>query len=95
MSSAFVKSWARELPSITVRAPRPGSVLVVELTFFSVVALQGSATQIEIAKEDLVHDLSRPTPSYNLDFVSVRVTVKETEYALALTKAGLLVCTYS
>jgi hypothetical protein len=67
----------------------------VELTFLSVEALQGSATQMEIAKEDLVQDLLLPTPSYSLDFVSVRVTVKETEYALALTKAGLLVCTLS
>ena len=67
----------------------------MELTFLSVVALQGSATQMEIAKEDLVQDLLLPTPSYSLDFVSVRVTVKETEYALALTKAGLLVCTLS
>ena len=67
----------------------------MELTFLSVVALQGSATQMEIAKEDLVQDLLLPTPSYSLDFVSVRVTVKETEYALALTKAGLFVCTYS
>ena len=50
---------------------------------------------MEIAKEDLVQDLLLPTPSYSLDFVSVRVTVKETEYALALTKAGLFVCTYS
>ena len=70
-------------------------MLAVELTFLSVVALQGSATQMEIAKEDLVQDLLLPTPSYSLDFVSVRVTVKETEYALALTKAGLLVCTLS
>ena len=67
----------------------------MELTFLSVEALQGSATQMEIAKEDLVQDLLLPTPSYSLDFVSVRVTVKETEYALALTKAGLLVCTLS
>ena len=67
----------------------------MELTFLSVEALQGSATQMESAKEDLVQDLLLPTPSYSLDFVSVRVTVKETEYALALTKAGLLVCTLS
>jgi hypothetical protein len=95
VSRAFVKSVASELPFTTVKAPRPGSVVKVELTFLRVVVLHGSATQMEIAKLDFVQSLFKPTPSYNLDYVSVSVTVKETEYGVDLTKAGLLVYTLS